>query len=114
MNKLCYFCPCAFLLLASCAGSGSRVDLSPQVDSLTNAVAKQDATIKQMRDSIDMLKFPADQRLAKIKQMIASEDFSGAKNAIAQLQKEYISNFQRLLKRSIYWLYKHRQILLRN
>ena len=94
MKKLCYFCPCAFLLLASCVGSGSRVDLSPQVDSLTNVVAKQDATINQMRDSIDMLKFPADQRLAKIKQMIASEDFSGAKSAIAQLCSLFPNSIQ--------------------
>jgi len=85
MKKLFYFLPCLLLLLESCGGSGSQINFQQQVDSLTNVVTKQDAKIKQMRDSIEKLKFPADQRLAKIKQMIASEDFSGAKKAIAQL-----------------------------
>lgn len=86
MKQILIFIPALILLLSSCiGGTGTNVDLQPKVDSLTSVVAKQDVAIKQMRDSIEMLKFPAEQRLAKIKQLISSEDFSDAKSAIAQL-----------------------------
>ncbi len=49
------------------------------VDSLTNVVSSQQTSISTMRDSIAVLQFPADQRLAKIKRLIADESFAEIK-----------------------------------
>lgn len=46
-----------------------------------------------MRDSIAVLQFPADQRLAKIKQLIAEESFASAKKEISALES-YFPNSQ--------------------
>ncbi len=82
------------LALVSCgSGSSSTPDLQTKVDSLSNLVAAQQATISSMHDSIAILQFPADQRLAKIKQLIASESFADAKKEIAALQS-YFPNSQ--------------------
>lgn len=84
----------AFVTLVSCGGGESAVnDLQAKVDSLTNVVSSQQTSISAMRDSIAVLQFPADQRLAKIKRLIADESFAEAKKEIAALQS-YFPNSQ--------------------
>lgn len=73
----------AFVTLVSCGGGESAVnDLQAKVDSLTNVVSSQQTSISAMRDSIAVLQFPADQRLAKIKRLIADESFAEAKKRL--------------------------------
>ncbi len=80
---------CVGLLLSSCTGSTPTVDLQPTVDSLTNVVAQQKATIDQMEETILKLQFPADQRLAEINKLIKSEKYNEAKSAIASLKSVF-------------------------
>lgn len=89
MKRLLNFIHLLPLLIASCTGGGNSVDLKLQVDSLATVIANKDAQIKVMRDSIYMLQFPADQRLAKIKELISDEKYSEAKSAIANLKSVF-------------------------
>lgn len=83
-----------FVTMVSCGGGESAVnELQAKVDSLTNVVSSQQTSISAMRDSIAVLQFPADQRLAKIKRLIADESFAEAKKEIAALQA-YFPNSQ--------------------
>lgn len=77
---------CVAALLSACSGGGASSETQHKLDSLTNVAANQEARIKQLRDTVEMLQFPADQRLAKIKELIASENFSEAKSSIEKLQ----------------------------
>ena len=82
------------IALVGCGGGESSInDLQTKVDSLTNIVSSQQASISAMRDSIAVLQFPADQRLAKIKQLIAEESFASAKKEISALES-YFPNSQ--------------------
>lgn len=72
------------IFLTGCGGNSS--ELQSKVDSLNKVIESQQATIKATQDSLAMIKFPADQRLAKIKELIAEENYLEAKNAITQLQ----------------------------
>lgn len=95
MKRVIYFL-IAFALVAmsSCGGrEASTNDMQAKVDSLTNIVLSQQVSISAMRDSIAVLQFPADQRLAKIKQLIAEESFAGAKKEISALES-YFPNSQ--------------------
>lgn len=83
---------CCSLALASCSGGGSP-ELQSKVDSLTNVVSTQQSLIASMQDSIRVLQFPADQRLAKIQQLIAQESYAEAKSEIGAL-KSYFPNSQ--------------------
>ena len=88
----------ASVTMASCGGSnGSTNELQAKVDSLTNIVSSQQASISAMRDSIVLLQFPADQRLAKIKQLIAEGSFADAKKEIADLLS-YFPNSQEAIQ----------------
>ncbi len=69
------------------------IDLQSTVDSLSNVVTSQEAQIKSMRDSISILQFPVDQRLAKIKQLISEASFTYAKKEISDLES-YFPNSQ--------------------
>ena len=83
-----------FVTMVSCGGGESAVnELQAKVDSLTNVVSSQQTSISAMRDSIAVLQFPADQRLAKIKRLIADESFAEAKKEIAALLS-YFPNSQ--------------------
>lgn len=84
---------CALSLVSCGSGSSTTSELQSKVDSLSNIVASQQATISSMNDSIAVLQFPADQRLAKINQLIADELFADAKNEISALQS-YFPNSQ--------------------
>lgn len=88
----------ASVTMVSCGGSnGSTNELQAKVDSLTNIVSSQQASISAMRDSIVLLQFPADQRLAKIKQLIAEGSFADAKKEIADLLS-YFPNSQEAIQ----------------
>ena len=89
MKHLLNFIPLISLLIASCSGGGNSIDLQLQVDSLATVIANKEVQIKVMRDSISMLQFPADQRLAKIKELISEEKYSEAKSAIANLKSVF-------------------------
>ena len=83
---------CAFvcITLTSCSKISSKKDLDElksKVDSLQKVTEDQAITIITLRDSISILAFPAEQRLSKIKTLIASEDYYGAKSHINQLKK---------------------------
>ena len=75
------------ILLMSCNSDKTYISqLQQQIDSLSNVVANKESMIKQQHDTIVLLKYPADQRLAKIKALISEENFSEAKSEIASLQ----------------------------
>lgn len=88
MKHLIYLLIAIFPITIVCCGDNATatLELQEKVDSLTNLVTAQQACISAMRDSITVLQFPADQRLAKIKQLISEESFDDAKNEIAALQ----------------------------
>lgn len=91
MKKITFY-TIACIALASCSGGPSQKDidkLNAKVDSLQKVADSQTVTISSLRDSISILAFPADQRLAKIKDLIASEDYADAKSQIAQLKKVF-------------------------
>lgn len=81
MKRLCYlFFAITSVTLTGCGGGAdSTKELQAKVDSLTNLVSSQQASITVMHDSIAVLQFPADQRLAKIKQLISEDSFADAK-----------------------------------
>lgn len=80
--------------VVSCGSDGtSSSGLQSKVDSLSNIVVIQQATISSMHDSIVVLQYPAEQRLTKIKQLITDESFDDAKKEIAALQS-YFPNSQ--------------------
>lgn len=81
------------ITFVGCGSSESTSELQAKVDSLSNLVKSLQASNSAMHDSIIVLQFPADQRLAKIKQLIATESFADAKNEIASLQS-YFPNSQ--------------------
>lgn len=95
MKRLCYlFFAITSVTLTGCGGGAdSTKELQAKVDSLTNLVSSQQASITAMRDSIAVLQFPADQRLAKIKQLISEDSFADAKKEIAAL-RAYFPNSQ--------------------
>lgn len=82
------------LTVVSCGSEGNSTSgLQSKVDSLSNLVVTQQATISVMHDSIIVLQYPAEQRLTKIEQLIADESFADAKKEIAALQA-YFPNSQ--------------------
>lgn len=88
------FIALAIMAMASCSGrEESTKNLQAEVDSLKNVITSQQVSISSMRDSIAILQFPADQRLTKIKQLIAEGSFAGAKKEISALQS-YFPNSQ--------------------
>ena len=94
LGGIIILCVCA---LTSCSSDKTYVDqlkgeidsLSNKVDSLSNLATGQEDIIKQQHDTITLLKYPADQRLAKIKTLISEENYSEAKSEIASLQEVF-------------------------
>lgn len=79
---------CIALVSCSKVTSQKNIDrLKSIADSLQKVTEDQAATIISLRDSITILAFPPDQRLLKIKALIASEDYTSAKSQINQLRK---------------------------
>ena len=58
-----------------------------KVDSLSAIVTKQNALITEMRDSIAILKFPADQRMEQAKRLIAEEKYDQALKELNDLKR---------------------------
>lgn len=78
------------ITLVSCSNVSSQKDivrLKSIADSLQKITEDQAATIISLRDSITILAFPPDQRLLKIKALVASEDYISAKSQINQLRR---------------------------
>ena len=85
------------ILLVSCSGSSSKKDLNElkqRVDSLQKVADVQRTIITALKDSVSVLAFPADQRLLKIKELVASEDYSNAKTQIVQLKNIFPNSFE--------------------
>ena len=78
-------------IILLCAITSCGVDLSEynklkkDCEQLNNQLAEKDAVIGVLRDSIALLKFPADQRLNKINSLIGSGDYEAAIKSIAEL-----------------------------
>lgn len=80
----------ACITLVSCSNISSQKDinrLKSTADSLQKITEDQAATIVLLRDSMAILAFPPDQRLMKIKSLLASEDYASARSQIHQLRK---------------------------
>ena len=60
-----------------------------KVDSLSAIVTEQNTLIEEMRDSIDLLKYPADQRMEQAKRLISEEKFDQAIKELKDLQKVF-------------------------
>ena len=60
-----------------------------KVDSLSAIVTKQNALIVEMRDSIELLKYPADQRMEQAKRLISEEKFDQALKELRDLQNVF-------------------------
>lgn len=97
MKNILTFLPCYILFLIGCLGCNRHIDCQQTISDLNNIVASQEVQIKLMRDSISKLQFPADQRIAQIKRLIASEKYTEAKSAIADL-KSIFPNSQEALQ----------------
>ena len=87
MKYLIYILVAISSISLVCCGDNANptLELQAKVDSLANLVTAQQATISAMHDSIVVLQFPADQRLARIKQLISNGAFDSAKKEIASL-----------------------------
>lgn len=76
----------AALFFANCgANQGELNQLRKERDILAAQVDDNAAIIKALRDSITMLSFPADQRLAKINSLVTAGNYTSAKDEISQL-----------------------------
>ena len=84
----------ACILLVSCSGGSSKKELKQKVDSLQKVADVQRTIITALKDSVSVLAFPADQRLLKIKELIASGDYSNAKTQIVQLKNIFPNSFE--------------------
>ena len=90
MKKILLFS--SFAILVSCQQGINQEEYNKIVaekDSLTRVVASKEQLIASMRDSISILSYPADQRLAHINELIKSESYKEAKNEISTLQKVF-------------------------
>ena len=77
-------------VFTSCSSDNTYVNqLQEKIDSLSNIVVYQNNIINQQHDTITLLKYPADQRLSKIKTLISDANYSEAKSEIASLQKVF-------------------------
>lgn len=73
------------LSFISCGNSSSSSNEA--VDSLKNIVSKQEAQIKALKDTIDMLKFPADQRFAKAIECLANNNLDEAEKLFNEIKR---------------------------
>lgn len=75
----------AILAICSCGNSTSKSD--PLVDSLNNVIAKQKAEIKSLSDTINILKFPADQRFAKAFELLSGNNLDDAEKSFKEIKE---------------------------
>lgn len=82
----------ASVLCAACTNGPTQKDvdnLKHTIDSISNVSAKRAETIKILRDSVEILSFPADQRLVEIDSLVASDNFDAARKKISNLKKVF-------------------------
>lgn len=82
----------ASVLCAACTNGPTQKDvdnLKHTIDSISNVCTKQTETIKTLRDSVEILSFPADQRLTEINSLVASDKFDAARKKISELKKVF-------------------------
>lgn len=75
-----------FSVITSCSQSGPSSS-DQKVDSLNTIVASQKAEIRALTDTIEMLKFPADQRLAKAIENIGYGNLDEAEKLLNQIKQ---------------------------
>lgn len=79
------------MVLAGCSGPSQKdIDgLNHKIDSISGVNESLAKTIDCLRDSISILSFPANQRMAEIKSFIESNDFTAASKGISELKKVF-------------------------
>ncbi|MBM6993833.1 MAG: hypothetical protein I3J02_11335 [Prevotella sp.] len=84
----------ALALLTSCGIDQKKYDAEvARVDSLQKVLAQNNTLIKAQGDSIKILRFPADQRLAKVQSLVGDGKLEEALKEITELKKYFpISN----------------------
>lgn len=77
----------AVLAITACGGvdQSELKNLKSECERMSAQLSQNEALIQTLRDSIAILKFPADQRLNKINALISSGDYNEAKKAVAEL-----------------------------
>ncbi len=83
---LCLIIVAISIIVTSCTQSGSTSS-NEKVDSLSTVVASQKAEIKALTDTIEMLRFPADQRLSKALENIENGNLDEAENLLNQIKQ---------------------------
>lgn len=81
--------PAGTLALHGCGntqGDASHTD-NTELAAARDSIASLTAKVDELNAEIELLKFPADQRLTDIKRLISSEKFSEARNMIAELRR---------------------------
>ena len=88
MNKNFWYIVYAFTLLSSCGVEQSKYDEAlGEIESLKLELSKKEMELKMLHDSVTVLKYPADQRLLKAKELTASGNFDDALNEIEELKR---------------------------
>lgn len=83
-------------LLSSCVSRNDLDKAMSKCDSLYFELERRDDIIKIMRDSIDMLSYPADQRYDHILRLIESNEFDKAEKEILCLQLTFPNSTEAL------------------
>ena len=73
------------LLFCNC--NGGKIKLDSECDSLMNVIKDKDKYIKELKDSILIFSYPADQRYNSILKLIESNDLGKAKQEISALKR---------------------------
>lgn len=87
MKKPFNFVVFTILFFVASCGKSSSSNSDTKVDSLNNVVASQKAEIKALNDTIEMLRFPADQRLAKAMEYISNNNLDEAEELLNQIKQ---------------------------
>lgn len=90
MKRSVYYLFLITLILSfvSCDNATNSSSSSKQIqDSLRNLVSKQDTQIKALKDTIDMLKFPADQRFEKAVECLANNNLDEAEKLFNDIKR---------------------------
>lgn len=66
-----------------------KESFAEKADSLSVVVTEQNALIAELRDSISILKYPADQRLEQAKRYISEEEYDKALKELKELKKVF-------------------------
>ena len=82
-----YIYPLLTLLFTlSCTNEATAPKSSQTIDSLISEITARDEMISKLNDSISILKYPADQRLATIKKHVTDGEYEKALSEISLLE----------------------------